>query len=60
MIDEQEAMNEFRIEAYDNYLQSMSLNELSFMINDLDKEELIGIIKERFGNDGKDDSTFDY
>ena len=60
MIDEQEAMNEFRIEAYDNYLQSMSLPQLLVMIADLGRDQLIEIIKELYGNDGANDGTFEY
>lgn len=58
-MDEQEERNEFRINAYGQYLKAMEKRELLEYFNDMDESDLIEFIKSFHGNDGKDDGLFD-
>lgn len=59
MIDETERKLECRINKYDKYLNHFYQEELVNYFKDFTKEELIAILKDHFGNDGKDDCNFE-
>ena len=55
-----EQVNEFRIQAYDEYLKCMTKSELLAYFNDMSMKDMIECVKFTYGNDGKDDGVFEY
>jgi hypothetical protein len=54
-----EQRNEYRINAYTNYLRSMSRKELLEHFNDMSNGDLLKCMKLIYGNDGRDDCNFE-
>ena len=59
-MDQQDEINELRIQAYDNYLKAMDKSERLQYFDDMNDTDIIELIKCIYGNDGKDDCAFEY
>lgn len=59
-IDQQEQVNEFRINIYNQFLCDKSKEELLEYFNDMEIKSLIEFIKSEYGNDGRDDCNFEF
>lgn len=57
--DQQEQVNEYRIERYNWFLNGTSKKDLLAYFLDMEIKTLIEFIKEEYGNDGRDDCNFE-